>query len=77
MVTLRRKIHILQKNSANKLLQSFKRTVDFERKDSEYTRAASSEITNSVHALLVQPNSIELELRRNTAVMYANMIPPR
>lgn len=73
----KRKIHSLEKTPPNKLLGSLKRTLEINRKDPVHALETSFGTIASPQVTLTQPSRIELELNRNTAILYANTIPPR
>jgi hypothetical protein len=73
----RGKLHEIQKYSKTKLLESFRTAINIERWDSKYKIGATSGMTNTSRLSFGQTAQIETEIRRNTAVLYAHMVPPR
>ena len=77
MVMLRRKFHILQNFRENRLLVPRKRAIDAPRSDFKPAIGVLPVTFGSGQIALNKSIAIELESRRNAAIMYANTIPPR
>ncbi len=76
MMMLKRKIPHPQKAPANKILGLLRRTLEFSRGDFEHTLGTSIGTITSPKTTLIQSSEIELEINRNTAILYAHTIPP-
>jgi len=74
MMMLKRKIPLQQKTS-NRLMGLLRITLDFHREDFKHTLGTRT--ITLPETTLTQSSAIEHEVYRNTAILYANTIPPR
>ena len=77
MKMLKRKIPTQQKTSTNRIIGLLKTTLDFHRGDFKYTLGTSTRTITLPQTTFTKSAAIEHELNRNTAILYANTIPPR
>jgi hypothetical protein len=75
MMMLKKKISHQQK-IPNRILGLLRRTHEFQREDFKHTLQTATRTITFPQKTLIESSSIELELQRTTAILYANTIPP-